>query len=112
MFSEILSPAFKLATTPKSASDPFGSLTLFEKLPDGPLPVLVIVTEYVTGLAATVVLVGPAILEITRSALPGVSVIVGCGVGVMVMVGCGVAVLPVGVGVGGAVIMGTAEQIP
>ena len=58
------------------------------------------------------VLVGPAMLEMTRSALPGVTVIVGVGVGVFVIVGIGVGVLPVGVGVGGTVITGTDEQMP
>ena len=112
MLSEMLSPAFKFETTPKSASVPFGSLILLENVPEGPLPVFVIVIEYVTGLAATVVLVGPATLEITKSALPGVTVIVGVGVGVFVMVAIGVGVLPVGVGVGGTLITGTDEQIP
>ena len=112
MLRDMLSPAFKFETTPKSVSVPFGSLILFEKLPEGPLPVLVIVIEKVTGLAATVVLVGPAILEITKSALPGVTVIVGVGVGVFVMVAIGVGVLPVGVGVGGTVMTGTDVQIP
>ncbi len=91
---------------------PVGSLTLLAKLPLGPLPVLVMVTAYVTGLAATVVLVGPAMLEITRSALPGVTVIVGVGVGVRVIVATAVGVLPVGVGVGGMLMTGMDEQMP
>jgi hypothetical protein len=70
------------------------------------------VTEYVTGLAATVVLVGPAILEMTRSALPGVTVIVGVGVGVRVAVIVGVGVLAVVVGVAGGAIIGTVEHNP
>lgn len=112
MFSEMLSPGFKFETTPRFASEPFGNLTVLVKLPDGPLPVFVMVIEYVTGLAATVVLVGPATLEMTRSALPGVTVMVGVGVGVLVTLGIAVGVLPVGVGVGGAAITGTDEQIP
>ena len=112
ILSEILSPAFRLDTTPNSASVPFGNLTIFAKLPDVLLHVFVIVTEYVTGLAAIVVLVGPAMLEITRSALPGVTVIVGVGVGVLVIVGIAVGVLPVGVGVGGTLMTGIEVQIP